>query len=417
VDHIATHAGGDRPPLVVVFILLDEGREFLMSVAVPINSAEILDVEALLTPIAGENPAGENLQYAGLYDEVRKERRADEDVAQGDWRKSDTKSANWNQVVKLTTEAISTTTKDLQAGAWLTEALVKLHGFVGLRDGLKLMRGLHERFWDHVYPEADEDGFEGRANSLAWLSSQLARSVKEVLITNASGRANYSYFQWNESEEFDIPEKVDSLDAEAQERINELKQRATTEGKVTSEEWRKAKQVTRRAFYEETCATLDECWEELQALDREMDEKFGRDTPGLGELSKSLDEVRSLVQKIVKEKRILEPDEPEYDDALSEHTNGEDVGTSAFGSSTGPIKTRQEGFRRLAEVSEYFRRTEPHSPVSYLVERAVRWGRMPLEAWLEDVIKEVGVLDNLRETLGLKTSSNGGNGEENSNED
>jgi hypothetical protein len=32
---------------------------------------------------------------------------------------------------------------------------------------------------------------------------------------------------------------------------------------------------------------------------------------------------------------------------------------------------------------------------------------MPLEAWLEDVIKEVGVLDNLRETLGLKTSSNG----------
>src|SRR5678815_5966085 len=94
-----------------------------------------------------------------------------------DRRTSDTKSANWNQVVKLTTAAISTSTKDLQAGAWLTEALVKLHGFNGLRTGLKLMRGLHERFWDHVYPEADEDGFEGRANSLAWLSTQIARSV------------------------------------------------------------------------------------------------------------------------------------------------------------------------------------------------------------------------------------------------
>jgi type VI secretion system protein ImpA len=382
-----------------------------MSAVVPINAADVIDVEALLTPIAGDNPAGENLQYAGLYDEVRKERRADEDFAQGEWRKSDTKSANWNQVVKLTTEAISTSTKDLQAGAWLTEALVKLHGFIGLRTGLRLMRGLHEKFWDHLYPEADEDGFEGRANSLAWMSSQLARSVKEVPITNAQGRPNYSYFQWDESQEFDIPENLEALDAETQERVNELKQRAMSEGKTTSEDWRKAKQGTRRAFYEQTYTTLNECLEDFQALDREMDERFGRATPGLGELSKSLDEVRSLVEKLVKEKRILEPDEPESDELPegSDASEQENVESAKVGSSSGPIKTRQEGFRRLVEVSEYFRRSEPHSPVSYLVERAVRWGRMPLEAWLEDVIKEVGVLDNLRETLGLKTSSNGNN--------
>ena len=172
------------------------------------------------------------------------------------------------------------------------------------------MRGLHERFWDHVYPEADEDGFEGRANSLAWLSTQIARSVKEVTITNASGRSNCSYFQWIESQEFDIPENLDALDAETRERVNELKQRAVTEGKTTGEDWRKAKQGTRRAFYEEIYATLNECWEELQALDREMDEKFGRETPGLADLTKSLDEVRTQVEKLVKEKRILEPDEP-----------------------------------------------------------------------------------------------------------
>jgi len=373
----------------------------------------------LLAPIAGENPAGENLQYAGLYDEVRKERRADEDFAQGEWRKSDTKSANWNQVAKLTTEAISTSTKDLQAAAWLTEALVKLHGFTGLRTGLKLMRGLHERFWDHVYPEVDEDGFEGRANSLAWLSTQLARSVKDVPITNAPGRSNCSYFQLIESQEFDIPENLDALDAQTQERINELKQRAATEGKTTSEDWRKAKQGTRRAFYEETHTTLNECWEELQALDREMDEKFGRETPGLGELTKSLDEVRTQVEKLVKEKRILEPDEPGLEEQSQETDNGGQGNgePSRFGSSSGPIKSRQDAFRRLAEVSEYFRRNEPHSPVSYLVERAVRWGRMPLESWLEDVIKEVGVLDNLRETLGLKTSSNGNTDARNSDDE
>jgi len=390
-----------------------------MSVVGPFSSTDVVDIEALLAPIAGENPAGENLQYAGLYDEVRKERRADEDFAQGEWRKSDTKSANWNQVAKLTTEAISTSTKDLQAAAWLTEALLKLHGFTGLRTGLKLMRGLHERFWDYVYPEADEDGFEGRANSLAWLSTQLARSVKDVPITNAPGRSNCSYLQWIESQEFDIPENLDALDADTQERINELKQRAATEGKTTGEDWRKAKQGTRRAFYEEIHTTLNECWEELQALDREMDEKFGRETPGLGELTKSLDEVRTQVEKLVKEKRILEPDEPGSEEQSQETDNGGQGNgePSRFGSSSGPIKSRQDAFRRLAEVSEYFRRNEPHSPVSYLVERAVRWGRMPLESWLEDVIKEVGVLDNLRETLGLKTSSNGNTDARNSDEE
>ena len=385
-----------------------------MSALVSNNStgaAELIDIEALLAPIPGENPAGENLQYAGLYDEVRKERRADEDFAQGDWRKTDTKSANWNQVVKLTTEAIFTTTKDLQAGAWLTEALVRLHGFVGLREGLKFMRGLHERFWDHVYPETDEDGLEARANSLAWFSNQLARSIKEVSITNTRGEENYSYFQWKESEEFDIPENLDSLDTETQERVNELKQRAATEGKITGEDWRKAKQKTRRAFYEETYAGLNACWDELQALDREMDEKFGRETPGLGELSKSLHEVRSLVEKLVKEKRVLEPDQPQFDDVREAAVVGEDGNgeVSQIRSSTGSVRSRQEGFRRLAEVSEYFRRTEPHSPVSYLVQRALKWGQMPLEAWLEDVIKEAGVLDNLRETLGLKTLSEGTN--------
>ena len=370
-----------------------------MSIAI----AEIIDFETLLAPIPGENPAGENLQYAGLYDEVRKERRTDEDFAQGEWRKSETKTANWNQVVKLTTDAITTSTKDLQAAAWLTEALVKLHGFIGLRAGLELMRGLHERFWDHVYPEADEDGLEARANSLAWLSSQLARSIKEVPITNAQGRSNCSYFQWIESEEFDIPEHLETLDPESQERATELKQRAEADGKTTSDDWRKAKQLSRRAFYEEIHQTLNECWEEFQALDHVMDEKFGRETPGLGELGKSLDEVRSLVEKILKEKRILEPDEIES----TPEVTGAETNSETPASSTGPIRSRQEALRRLAEASDYFRRAEPHSPVSYLVERAVRWGRMPLDAWLEDVIKEAGVLDNLRETLGLKTSSNG----------
>jgi type VI secretion system protein ImpA len=70
------------------------------------------------------------------------------------------------------------------------------------------------------------------------------------------------------------------------------------------------------------------------------------------------------------------------------------------------LQSRADALRQLAAVADYFRRTEPHSPVSYLIQRAVRWGAMPLEAWLQNVIHDESVLDQLRETLGLKDSDN-----------
>jgi hypothetical protein len=63
--------------------------------------------------------------------------------------------------------------------------------------------------------------------------------------------------------------------------------------------------------------------------------------------------------------------------------------------------------QRLAEVAGYFQRAEPHSPVSYLVQRAVKWGNMPLESWLTDVIKDETVLSHLRQTLGFDTGGGG----------
>ena len=55
-------------------------------------------------------------------------------------------------------------------------------------------------------------------------------------------------------------------------------------------------------------------------------------------------------------------------------------------------------------------KSEPHSPVSYLVQRAVKWGNMPLDSWLQEVIKDEIVLANLRETLGVtpKPTEEGG---------
>ena len=63
---------------------------------------------------------------------------------------------------------------------------------------------------------------------------------------------------------------------------------------------------------------------------------------------------------------------------------------------------RADALRRLGAVAAFFRRTEPHSPVAYLVQRAIRWADMPLDVWLREVVANDDVLSRVKETLGIK---------------
>ncbi len=366
-------------------------------------SAPVFNLEALLAPVPGENPSGENLQYSGLHDEIREARRADDDVPQGEWV-HELKVADWEKVAELAGESLAGKTKDLQIVAWLSEAAVYLHGFPGLRDSLKLAAGYLDGFWDTVHPEIDEgNDLEARANSLAWLDRQAAEAARKVPLTKRGG-VNYSFFQWEESLQYDLPADPSKLSAEALAALEEKRARAQLEGKITGDEIRKAKSETRRAFYEQLAQDVNDAWAALKALDKAMDARFERQTPGLGALTKTLDGLRTLLDKVVKEKRIEEPDPSD----AAEGAEGEAAAGGGTGGAGGPIRDREKALAQLAQVADYFRRTEPHSPVSYLVQRAITWGQMPLDAWLVDVIKDTNVLAGLRETLGLKGESGTG---------
>jgi type VI secretion system protein ImpA len=377
------------------------------------DTNSVIDLEALLAPLDGDNPAGESLRYEGTYDQIKEARREDEVLAQGDWSR-DLKVADWPQVIKLATQALTTKTKDLQIAAWLTEGIVKhdRHDrWVALRDGLNLIRGLHENFWETVYPEIDPEDDDGplasRANVLAALDARLGVIIKELPLTAGQ---KYSYLQYLESKQFDIPENIEALDYEQQEKFKALKAQAEAERKVTGEDWRKAKAATSRDFIEARYALINECWDAYKALDAEMDAKFARETPGLGELKKSLDEIRTLVDLFVKEKQKAEPRADELDGASADEegeVNATGTGSGSFAVSGGAIRSRQEALKRLSEIAAFFRQTEPHSPVSYAVDRAVKWGHMPLEAWLADVLKDGTALESVREVLGFNTGNSG----------
>ncbi|MCA1246193.1 type VI secretion system protein TssA, partial [Massilia sp. MS-15] len=71
----------------------------------------------------------------------------------------------------------------------------------------------------------------------------------------------------------------------------------------------------------------------------------------------------------------------------------------------GPLHSREQALAQLRGVAEFFRRTEPHSPVAYLAEKAARWGEQPLHAWLRSVIKDDTSLARLEELLGIESEA------------
>lgn len=367
----------------------------------------VVDLDALLQPISEENPAGENLRYSGLYDQITEARRADDNLNQGDWQ-TEIKVSDFRRVIDLGIPALTNQSKDLQIAAWVSEALVKEYGFAGLRDSLKLLSGLEDKFWETLHPEIDEGDMEGRANAIAFVDMQASFAVLGVPFTGGDG---YSYIDWEDSKTFDIPENLETLDTADQTRYRELKEQAEKERRTTGDLWRKAIAATRRRQCEEANFAVEECWAAVKELDRVNEERYDRNQmPGLSNLKKSLEKVHTQITKVLEEKRLEEPDEVEAE-AGEVAADGSAVAAGGTPASSGAIQSRKDALKRLGEIADFFARTEPHSPVSYLVSRAVKWGNMPLESWLQDVIKDETVLYQLRQTLGINTSESSGNSE------
>ena len=76
--------------------------------------------------------------------------------------------------------------------------------------------------------------------------------------------------------------------------------------------------------------------------------------------------------------------------------------------SSGPIATRDVAFSRLREVAEYFRGAEPHSPISFLVDRAVRWGNLSFPQLMQEIVKTDESLTPIWDVLGIAPPSRGG---------
>ena len=182
----------------------------------------------ILTPIPGDNPGGENLRYAPVYDKIKEARRQDDEGPMGDWQR-ERKVADWTLVIKLASEAIATKSKDLQLAVWLTEALLNKEGFPGLQSGLNLLKSLVENFWDGLYPELDDGDAEMRAAPLDWLGAHyLEVPLKRIPLT----KTGLNFLDYHKAKK--VGREADSQESYEK---GEAFQAAVAAGELTLDDW------------------------------------------------------------------------------------------------------------------------------------------------------------------------------------
>ena len=344
-----------------------------------------LDVEDLLTPIGGASPAGINLRLVDTsFDdlvELARELSPEEDV-----NRRTGKAADWPAVLRAASEALRTRSKDLQLGAWVALTGLRLEGVTGLSGGIELLGQLIERFWDTLHPGFDEGelDLEFRAKPIWWLDAMLAGSVTRpgaLALAPFVERRGERALTWNDRL---LAATIDKYEKEAPERYQELLQ----EGRVSTATW----------TYAVTAADpvrLRERLEELRALETGMErlrklclERFGeREAPSLLATSTLLADMLGYLEGQLS------------GGAASETLEGAEPGLAP--AAKGPIGSRAAAVAKLTEVAAWFRRAEPHSPVSFLIERAVRWANMPFEELVRDYIKDQNAQGQIWETLGI----------------
>jgi type VI secretion system protein ImpA len=105
----------------------------------------VIDVEKLLQPISPDAPSGEDLEYDVALGELETAIQGKPEQQYGDTI-IPAEEPDWRDIQKRTL-ALLERSKDLRLSVYLVRALFNTHGFVGLDEGLVLLKGLLETYW------------------------------------------------------------------------------------------------------------------------------------------------------------------------------------------------------------------------------------------------------------------------------
>lgn len=322
--------------------------------------------DELLAPIPGPQPGGIDLRDDPLFDKIKEARREELEAPQGQWERP-RKVADWPLVLKLTTEALTKRTKDLELAAWLTEALLRREGYPGLRRGIDVLRGLLADHWDHVHPALEEGDASLRARPLLWVGLKLDVPAKSVPLT----KSGLSFLDHQKSRtlgyEADVGDNYERQQAW---------QKAMERGELSADAFDAAVASTTKAWYKTLVADVEAAQKSLKELEAVSDQRFGEDPPSFSALRGAVEEVAHVAGQFLAKKLELDPDPV---DVLATPEPATSTGGKAPAGG-GPLAPepvdKEDAAARVIGAARFLRKLDATDPTPYLMLRALRWGEL-----------------------------------------
>ncbi|KXO08352.1 Uncharacterized protein ImpA [Moritella sp. JT01] len=388
-------------------------QQIIEDVAKPINGELLCGID----PRTDTSPLS---QYYRLKD-IRTRTRANERNAligiDGDETTADF-VREWNPIKDDIPQILVNETKDLEYCAWLIEALCRTDGFAGLAVGFKLAHQLISHFWDGLYPSPDEDGLETRIAPLLGLNGFEGEGVLLMpilsipLVETLSGER---YATW----QIEQASQLNSLSADKQKNKIEngaisLKQIKEALTEIGDEELIKLKH------------DIEDAISAFSELSDKMDEVMSGNAQPTSKISGKLQNCQNIFTFIMTERfnvinaqSQIEIDKSEsINDLNSDDTAdvadlyNESEPTARVNPTNGydfvqmeqSLNNRQEAIKALHKIEQYFRTTEPHSPISYAIAQAIRWSELSLPELLAELVSDPSARTDYFKLTGIAQS-------------
>jgi len=370
-------------------------------------SPEVLDFEALLAPISEEAFTGAALrsgesEQRAVFQKVKDARetcRAAERQLLNAWgdEAGDIDPPDWREVKSEAIDVLTNHSKDLWVAAWLLEALIREDGFAGLRDGFRFIREMTEKFFDYgLHPQPDEELGEDLSDTTAQLTGlfdgALVPAIDQIPIAMGDDGPLTSG-------DYKMSAELEKVSDPA------VKQARIDEGTLPLSRFEGfARNETPGDFLKANFEDAEGAFEEFKRLSDVLDEKFGYEfAPPTTSLKETLEDCLSRMRSF--SKHVLDVEEEADEPASTEMVASESgqMVAGGRGTASGRVATREDAFKVLEQVAEFFERTEPHSMIPFALRQVIGWGKMSLPDLLKELIADETVLAELNKRTGVPT--------------
>ena len=302
-----------------------------------------IDVEALTAPITEAAPCGADLEYDAAFLELEEAARGKPEQQYGDTVIA-AQDPDWRAMRAKSLELFERT-RDLRVAVSLLRGATRTDGLPGFVAGIRVLQGLLDKQWDHVFPlldTADNDDPTMRLNALAPLGNVVLADLRAASIGPIRNGLNARTIELAFGKGTPGPNEAVMSEPSAVQALGGAEEASAG-----------------------LLASVIEAHTAVTGIQAVLDAKAGAAS------GPDLRPLRVLTQTLAQAAASVQGDSPAVAEA-ADLPAGTAPGAAAARGGSGAIASRDDAVRTLDRVCEWLERAEPSNPAPLLIRRAQR---------------------------------------------